>query len=153
LTIAPDGKIYATDPHRKRREWQAWRIAKLPGGNVVGERMTAVRRMSTTNGIDLTPTARAREAVFRFRHRRLRADTAGNLYVARILKGTIAVLTPAAELQREIEVKAKESTNLAFGGDDGKMVFVTQRQGGLVESFRTDRRRREFWLSACPGRK
>ena len=47
------------------------------------------------------------------------------------MKGTIAVLTPAGKLKREIALKAKEPTNLAFGGIDGKTVFVTQRQGGL----------------------
>ncbi|MCP1835327.1 hypothetical protein J2R76_003664 [Bradyrhizobium sp. USDA 4532] len=29
----------------------------------------------------------------------------------------------------------KEPTNLAFGGSDGKTVFVTQRQGGFFETF------------------
>src|SRR5437763_4281661 len=66
----------------------------------------------------------------------LRTDTEGNLFVARILKGTIAVLTPGGKLKREIRLSAKEPTNLAFGGDDGKTVFVSQRQGGFVESFR-----------------
>ena len=37
----------------------------------------------------------------------LRTDTAGNLYVARILKGTIAVLTPAGKLKREISLRAR----------------------------------------------
>jgi sugar lactone lactonase YvrE len=46
--------------------------------------------------------------------------------VARILKGTIAVLSPQGRLKREIELNAKEPTNLAFGGNDGKTVFVTQ---------------------------
>jgi hypothetical protein len=64
----------------------------------------------------------------------LRTDTPGNLYVARILKGTIAGLTPAGKLKREIALKAKEPTNLAFGGTDGKTVFVTQRQGGFCRS-------------------
>ena len=44
----------------------------------------------------------------------LRTDIAGNLYVARVSKGTIAVLTSAGKLAREIELKAKEPTNLAF---------------------------------------
>jgi hypothetical protein len=50
------------------------------------------------------------------------------------LEDTIAVLTPAGKLQREIALKAKEPTNLAFGGTDGKTVFVTQRQGGFCRS-------------------
>jgi len=83
----------------------------------------------------------------------LRTDTSGNLYVALILKGTIAVLTPAGKLKREIALKAKEPTNLAFGGIDGKTVFVTQRQGGFVESFRADHPGREFCFTTCAGAK
>ena len=61
---------------------------------------------------------------------------------------TVAVLTPAGKLKREIALKAREPTNLAFGGPDGKTVFVTQRQGGFVESFRADRPG-EFCFSTC----
>jgi len=179
MTIAADGTIYASDPHWKQREGQIWRVAKSADGSIIGEKMTATRKMSTTNGIDLSPDGKTlyvgesdtREIwSYRIDGNRLlspklvkrfadfdidglRTDTSGNLYVARILKGTIAVLTPAGELTREIELKAKEPTNLAFGGIDGKTVFVTQRQGGFIESFRTDRAGREFCLSACTGRK
>jgi len=58
----------------------------------------------------------------------------------------IAVVTPDGALQREIILKGKEPTNLAFGGADGRTVFVTQRQGGFVEAFRTDREGREHCL-------
>jgi sugar lactone lactonase YvrE len=177
LTMAVDGTLYASDPNWKRHDGQVWRIAKAPDGNVVGEKMTADRKMSTTNGIDLSPDGRTlyvgesdtREIwAYRIEGTRLtsarlvkrfadfdidglRTDTSGDLYVARILKGTIAVLTPAGKLRREIQLKAKEPTNLAFGGDDGKTVFVTQRQGGFIESFRNDRPGREYCIWACTG--
>lgn len=179
LTIATDGTIYASDPHWKRRDGQIWRIAKSADGSVVGEKMTAERKMSTTNGIDLSPDGKTlyvgesdtREIwSYRIDGTRLlsprlvkrfgdfdidglRTDTAGNLYVARILKGTIAVLSPAGKLKREIGLNAREPTNLAFGGSDGKTVFVTQRQGGFIESFRADRPGREYCLWACPAPK
>src|SRR5450631_1240500 len=54
LTVAADGTIYASDPHWKRHDGQIWRISKSADGNVVGEKMTAERPMSTTNGIDLS---------------------------------------------------------------------------------------------------
>jgi sugar lactone lactonase YvrE len=179
LTVAADGTIYASDPHWKKHDGQIWRIAKSADGNVVGEKMTADRKMSTTNGIDLSPDGKTlyvgesdtREIwsyridgtmllsprlVTRFADfdiDGLRTDISGNLYVARILKGTIAVLSPTGKLQQEIGLKAKEPTNLAFGGNDGKTVFVTQRQGGFVESFRADRPGREFCFSGCAGPK
>jgi sugar lactone lactonase YvrE len=174
MTIAADGTIYASDPNWKQHDGQIWRVAKSADGAVTGEKMTADRRMSTTNGIDLSPDGKtlyvgesdtreiwsyridgARLLLPRLIKRfddfgidGLRTDTAGNLLVARILKGTIAVLTPQGGLTREIKLNENEPTNLAFGGDDGKTVFVTQRKGGFVESFRTDRPGREYRLPA-----
>jgi sugar lactone lactonase YvrE len=175
MTIATDGTIYASDPHWKRHDGQVWRVRKSADGSVVGERMTADRLMSTTNGIDLSPDGKTlyvgesdtREIwSYRIDGTRLlsprlvkrfddfdidglRTDTAGNLFVARIRKGTIAVLSPQGKLKREVTLKAKEPTNLAFGGHDGKTIFVTQRQGGFVESFRTDHPGREACFRAC----
>src|SRR5664279_4301395 len=130
LTIATDGTIYASDPRWKHHDGQIWRISKSADGNVQGERMTAERPMSTTNGIDLSPDGKTlyvgesdtREIwSYRIDGNRLlsprlitrfadfdidglRTDTAGNLYVARISKGTIAVLTPAGKLMRELSL-------------------------------------------------
>ncbi|HXN66225.1 MAG TPA: SMP-30/gluconolactonase/LRE family protein [Bradyrhizobium sp.] len=175
MTVAIDGTLYASDPNWKRHDGQIWRVQKSAGGNVVGEKMTAERKMSTTNGIDLSPDGKTlyvgesdtREIwAYRIDGTKLlspklmkrfpdfdidglRTDIAGNLLVARILKGTIAILTPAGKLIREIKLSAAEPTNLAFGGEDGRTVFVTQRKGGFIESFRTDRPGREFCLWGC----
>jgi sugar lactone lactonase YvrE len=172
MTIAADGTIYASDPHWKRHDGQIWRIVKTADGSARGETMLAERSMSTTNGIDLSPDGKTlyvgesdtREIwSYRIEGEKLlspklvkkfddfsidgiRTDVSGRLFVARILKGTIAVLSPDGALEREIKLSAKEPTNLAFGGGDGKTIFVTQRQGGLIESFRTDRAGREHCL-------
>ena len=72
--------------------------------------------------------------------------------MTRISNGTVAVLSPAGEIKREILLLGKEPTNLTFGGPDGKTVFVTQSQGGFVETFRVDRPGREPCLqvsAAC----
>src|ERR1700722_17885195 len=170
LTVAADGTLYASDPHWKQHDGQIWRISKSAGGEAIGEKMTAERRMSTTNGIDLSPDGKtlyvgesdtreiwayridgtkllSPKLVKRFPDfdiDGLRTDMAGNLLVARILKGTIAVLTPQGTLRREIRLNAAEPTNLAFGGLDGRTVFVTQRKGGFIEWFRSDYPGREF---------
>jgi sugar lactone lactonase YvrE len=177
MTIADDGTIYASDPHWKHHDGQIWRVSKSAGGNVVGEKMTADRRMSTTNGIDLSPDGKTlyvgesdTKEIWSYRIdgtrllaprllKRfddfdidgLRTDTEGNLLVARILKGTVVMLTADGKLKREIKLNAKEPTNLAFGGNDGKTVFVTQRQGGFIESFLADRPGRETCFRACAG--
>jgi sugar lactone lactonase YvrE len=179
MAVAPDGTIYASDPSWKQRSGQVWRVVRGPQGNGIGERMTADRVMSTTNGIDLSPDGKTlyvgesdtREIwAYRLDGARLvaprlvrrfsdygidgiRTDIDGRLYVARILKGAIAVLSADGKIQREIPLTAKEPTNLAFGGSDGRTVFVTQRQGGFLETFRVARPGREFCLQVaeCPS--
>jgi len=172
LTVAADGTIYASDPSWKRRDGQVWRITRGPDGNGQGEVMGSDRKMGTTNGIDLSPDGKtlyvgesetrelwayrldgAKLAAPRlvkkfsdFSLDGLRTDIDGRLFVARILKGTVAVLSPDGKVEREIQLQAKEPTNLAFGGPDGKTVFVTQRQGGFIEAFRVDRPGREYCL-------
>ena len=72
----------------------------------------------------------------------------GRLFVARMLKGTLVILDAAGRQEREIALTAAEPSNLAFGGPDGRTVYVTQRKGGYIESFMTDRPGREFCLQA-----
>jgi signal peptidase len=128
--------------------------------------------MTTTNGIDLSPDEQtlyvaesATSEIWAYRIEGdaltaprlvtkfpdpevdgIRTDRDGRIYVARILKGTIAVLNPDGTLVREIALTASEPTNLAFGGRDGRTVFVAQRKGGYIESFRVEAPGREFCL-------
>jgi signal peptidase len=176
LTIANDGTIYASDPLWKRRDGQIWRITRGPDGRGVGEVMSSSRKMGTTNGIDLSPDGRTlyvgesetreiwayqldasklvgQRLFYKFSDFSidgLRTDITGRVYVTRILKGTVAVLSPAGTIEREIPLRAKEPTNLAFGGQDGRTVFVTQRLGGFVEQFRVDTPGREYCLQIQP---
>jgi sugar lactone lactonase YvrE len=172
LTLAADGTLYASDPRWKLHDGQIWRITRDPDGTGSGAVMASDRKMGTTNGIDLSPDGRTlyvsesetREIwAYRldadkllsprlvkkfadFSLDGLRTDADGQIFVARILKGTVAVLAPDGKIKREITLRAKEPTNLAFGGPGGKTVFVTQRQGGFIEAFRVDRPGREYCL-------
>ena len=67
----------------------------------------------------------------------MRCDSEGNLYVTRYGKGTIAVLSPAGQLQEEIPLQGKNPTNIAFGGPEGRTAFVTVGDRGCIEAFRT----------------
>jgi signal peptidase len=175
LTVATDGTLYASDPNWKRRDGQVWRITRGPDGEGRGEVMLSDRKMGTTNGIDLSPDGKtlyvgesetreiwayrldgAKLAAPRLVQRfgdfsldGLRTDVDGQIFVARILKGTVAVVAPDGKVLREVLLQAKEPSNLAFGGADGKTVFVTQRQGGFIESFRVERPGREYCLQAA----
>jgi signal peptidase len=176
MALARDGTLYASDPHWRRRDGQVWRI--VPEGETGrGDVMASERKLTTTNGIDLSPDEKTlyvaesetREIwAYRIDGGRLaaprlvkkfsdfsldgiRTDVDGRIYVARILKGTVAVLAPDGRALREIALTAAEPTNLAFGGPDGRIVYVTQRKGGFIEAFRVDRPGREFCLQREAG--
>lgn len=167
MALARDGTIYASDPSWRSRAGRVWRITPDAAGAVM-----QARAMTTTNGIDLSPDEKtlyvgesetreiwaygieggrlaAPRLVTRFPDfgiDGLRTDIDGRIYVARILKGTIVLLAPDGTLLREIALQGKAPTNLAFGGPDGRTAYVTQRQGGFIESFRVDRPGREFCM-------
>src|SRR5258708_35768490 len=73
----------------------------------------------------------------------LRTDLDGRIFVARPLSGTIAILAPDKKpdtaLVREVPLRGKVPTNLTFGGPDGRSVFVTQKEGNIIESLLEER--------------
>jgi len=73
----------------------------------------------------------------------MRSDVDGNLYIARYGAGTVAVVSPAGEVLREVRLKGLKPTNVAFGGTDGRDVYVTLQDRGAIEVFRSDRPGRE----------
>jgi sugar lactone lactonase YvrE len=160
LAIAPDGTLYASDPSWAKSTGQLWRIDRQ------GKTHLAAADMGTTNGIEVSPdgkTLYVNESVQRniwafpikpdgtlgekrllkkfpdFGFDGMRCDVAGNLYITRHGKGTVAVLTPAGEVLREIDVLGKSPSNLCFGGPDGKTVYVTEVDKRRLVEFRVDR--------------
>ncbi|MCE7510555.1 SMP-30/gluconolactonase/LRE family protein [Alloalcanivorax xenomutans] len=160
LTIAADGGIYASDPDWKSGTGRVWYVSPAGRARIVAG------DLGTTNGITLSPnggqlyvneTVQRRIRVFdvsadgslgngrvliEFPDHKLdgmRADVDGNLYVARYGAGEVAVVSPLGEVRRVVALSGKHPTNLAFGGEDGRRVFVTVDKRGLVESFRVPR--------------
>ncbi len=68
----------------------------------------------------------------------MKCDKLGNLYVTRYGKGTIAVLSPQGNLLREVQMKGKKTSNLTFGGKEGKTVFVTLQDRKCIEIFESE---------------
>jgi sugar lactone lactonase YvrE len=159
LAIAPDGTLYASDPNWDKGTGQLWRIDNA------GKTYLLAEKMGTTNGIEVSPdgkTLYVNESVQRnvwafpintdgsLGDKKLlkqfpdhgfdgmRCDVAGNLYITRYGKGTVAVLSPKGEILREIDVLGKSPSNLCFGGPDGKTVYVTEVTKARLVEFRVD---------------
>ena len=81
----------------------------------------------------------------------MRTDIDGKLFAARTDAGTVAVFSPDGTPLPEIPLLKKGPTNLAFGGPDGKTVFVTQSDGRFIEAFLVDRPGREFCMLRSNG--
>src|SRR5688572_3016393 len=55
MAFARNGTLYASDPNFRGRSGQVWRIAPLTDGTAQGAAMASPRKLTTTNGIDLSP--------------------------------------------------------------------------------------------------
>lgn len=163
LCITSTGILFASDPNWKDSTGKLWRID--PDGGTSGKAMLLDSMMGTINGITCSPdetvlyvneslqrriwayqldakgnTSRKRlfASFSDFGLDGMKCDTEGNVYVTRYGKGVIAVFSPQGKLLREIALKGKDCSNLTFGGQDGKTVFVTMQDRGCIETFRVD---------------
>jgi sugar lactone lactonase YvrE len=159
ICINKKDQVFASDPNWKESSGQIWRID--PSGEVT----LLADSMGTTNGIELSPdekTLYVNESVQRkiwafdvddagnVSNKRLfaefpdygfdgmKCDVQGNLYVTRYGKGTIAVLAPDGKQLREVQLNGKNCSNLVFGGEENKTVFVTLQDRQGMEKFQND---------------
>ena len=169
LAIRSDGTLFASDPNWKEGTGQLWRI------DTDGSVHLLEQGMGTTNGIELSPDERTlyvNESVQRtvwkydladdgsisnkmtffvfpdFGMDGMRCDNQGNLFVTRHGKGTIAILSPQGAMIREIILKGKKPSNIAFGGDDGRTCYVPLQDRGCFEIFRAEYPGRSFDLNS-----
>ncbi|WP_058835442.1 SMP-30/gluconolactonase/LRE family protein [Luteimonas abyssi] len=159
IATAPDGTLYASDPDWAHDSGQLWRIDRDGSVHLLDA------DMGTTNGIEVSPDGRrlyVNESVQRriWTYDRLpdggiagkrlliafddhgldgmRADLGGNLHVARYGAGTVAVVSPDGRVLREVRLRGAKPTNVAFGGPDGRTVYVTLQDRGAIERYRSD---------------
>lgn len=167
LAISANDILYASDPNWGESTGQLWRV------DTNGEATLLEADMGTTNGIEVSPNEKVlyvNESAQRniwaydlslegnisnkrlliqfpdFNMDGMRCDIDGNLYVTRHGKGTVAKLSPEGEVLLEVELTGKLCTNIAFGGDDGRICYVTLADRGNVEVFRADRPGRSWQL-------
>ena len=165
LAIMDNGIIFASDPNWAKETGQLWKINK--------QRKTILleKNMGTTNGIEVSPNNQIlyinesvqgnvwqyqlssdgsisnKKLLINFHDYGLdgmRTDKAGNLYIARYGKGVIAIVSPQGKVIREVKLKGQYPTNVAFGGEQGKTVFVTMQKRGAIEVFKVEVAGRSF---------
>jgi len=159
IAIMDSGILFASDPNWSKNNGNLWRI------NTEGTAELLEENMGTTNGIEVSPDNKtlyvnesAQRNIWRYtlddkgnisNKQRfyqfddhgmdgMRTDNQGNLYIARYGAGVIAVLSPLGKLIKTVQLTGQHPTNLAFGGKDGKQVFVTMQKRGAIETFLND---------------
>lgn len=168
IAIAKSGVIYASDPKWADNTGNLWKIAT--DGTVT----LLEADMGTTNGVEVSTDEKhlyVNESVQRkvwkydidkntgdVKNKRLliefpdhgldgmRCDVDGNLYIARYAAGEVTVVSPHGTVIERIKLKGQKPTNIAFGGADGKTVYVTVQERGAIETFRSERAGREWLL-------
>ncbi|HEA19892.1 hypothetical protein LCGC14_0666300 [marine sediment metagenome] len=156
LAISPNGTIYLSDPNWEEGTGRLWMV------DASKKIILLEDNMGTTNGIEVSPDGKqlyVNESVQRkvwrydidvdggisnkslfmsfddFGMDGMRCDLAGNLYITRYDKGSIAILSPAKKIIKEIQLKGKKPSNITFGGQNGKTCFVTMADRGCFETF------------------
>jgi len=165
IAIMDNGILFASDPNWSNNSGNIWRI------NTDGSNSLIDKNMGTTNGIEVSPdnkTLYVNESVQRkiwqydldnqgniskkklfytFKEHGMdgmRTDKQGNLYVARYGAGVVAVISLQGKLIKTVQLTGKHPTNIAFGGKNGKQVFVTMQQRGAIETFTNEIAGRNF---------
>lgn len=153
IAISPDLTLYASDPNWSDDTGKLWKVTKEQGFQLLE------KDMGTTNGIEVSPDGKklyVNESVQRkiwvydiaedgllenkkeffsfedFGLDGMRCDPNGNIYVCRYGKGTIAVLSPAGKLLKELKLKGEKPTNITFS-NDYKKCYVTVADRGTIE--------------------
>jgi gluconolactonase len=164
IAIDSKDRIYASDPNWKEKTGRFWRID-------TDGKVTLLDSLGTANGIEVSPDEKTlyvnagreiwaydlSEAGEVSNKRRLiefpdfgvdgmRCDVKGNIYIARFGKGTVAKISPKGYIVKEVTLTGKKPTNVAFGGKDGRTVYVTLMDMGNLESFRVDDPGREWQM-------
>ena len=168
LAIMSNGIIFVSDPDWSHNKGKLWRI----GTDKVAVLLEA--NMGTTNGIEVSQDEKhlyinesAQLKIWKFDLNErgeisnkilftsfndfgldgIRCDADGNLYVTKYGKGVATIFSPEGKFLREVLLKGKEVSNIAFGGSDGRTCFETLDDRKMIESFRTETPGREWNLS------
>ncbi|RFS16264.1 SMP-30/gluconolactonase/LRE family protein [Emticicia sp. C21] len=167
LAIMNNGTIFCSDPNWKESTGQIWKVTQD------GKAELLVKDMGTTNGIEVSPdekTLYVNESVQKnvwafditpqgaLTNKRLlikfedggmdgmRCDDEGNLYITRHGLGIIDIVSPQGKVIQTVKMKGKLTSNICFGGKDGKTCYVTLQDRKCLETFRSNNPGREWHM-------
>ncbi len=105
IAFGPDGRLYVAESRTRR----IWRYAlDSPGRYRSKELHTELTGERGPDGMAF--------------------DAEGNLYIAHIGKGCVAVVSPEGTVFEELPVGGREPTNVAFGGPGNDDLYVTEAE-------------------------
>jgi gluconolactonase len=166
IAIDSKDRIYASDPDFKAGNGRIWRIdtdgkvtlldsLQGPANGIeisTDEKTLYINAIPKVWAYDLLPTGEVAKKRLLiefpdFGMDGMRCDIKGNLYIARFGKGTVVKVSPEGKVLQEITLVGKRPTNVAFGGKDGRTVYVTLQDQGNIESFLADFPGREWKMN------
>ena len=157
------GNLYFTDPKSHGKDELDGRIFKV---DIKSKVITLLAdRLAFPNGIAFSPNGKklfvcesAKNRILTFRVNDngtlsdktifaelpggdpdgLAFDAEGNLYVAHFGGNAIYVLSPNGEIKEKIITPGKNPSNLEFGGEDMKTLFITEDETNSVYSLQVE---------------
>lgn len=163
MTFDAAGNLYFTDPKSYSREVLDGRVFRIRASDQAIELLAD--SLGFPNGLALSRDGKelylcesAFERVLRFeltpegrlRHRRvfvhlpggdpdgLDFDSAGNLYVAHFGGAAVYVIAPDGSLRQKLAAPGKKPTNLEFGGEDLRTLFLTEVETNALYQRRVE---------------
>jgi len=68
----------------------------------------------------------------------LEFDNKGNLFVAHFGTGSVFIISPKGKILQQIETPGKKPSNLEFGGNDLKTLYLTEDETNTIYKLRTN---------------
>lgn len=157
LAFDPQGDLYFTDPKSYDAENRDGAVYRISKGDRQVERVAA--GLAFPNGIAFDKSAQnlyvcesAMNRILRFPVSNegtlglpeefvhlpggdpdgIAFDQDGNLYAAHYGTGTVFVIAGDGRISREIKIPGKKATNVEFGGEDMKTLFITDAETNCV---------------------
>ena len=114
INISPNGKLYLSESAKN----QILSFDILDNGTVANKSVFVTLPNGDPDGLDF--------------------DSAGNLYAAHYGTGTLFIISPNGKILEEIKTPGKKPTNIEFGGDDLKTLYLTEVETNSIYKIRTN---------------